>query len=590
MMTFDPQALTASLAAQAEAFRTTGNAPAAVVQIEQGNLSIAAAAGTRGLHNPTPATPNQTFEIGSQTKMMTSVMILQLVQEGKIDLDAKAADYLPAATIAGIANADQATVRQLLNMTSGIANYTEALDANGIPVFVTFLQANPTVVFGPTEALDIARTMQPTGVPGAGYFYSNTNYALLGQMIAGLTGQTFIEALQARVFDPAGMEASVRQLSTDDPRLSSYLDTGTGKLINVTRALWEMQGEAGVAATADDMIDFLQALLVDQSLLSPQALADMEGWMLTDSTPGGNVYFGLGLVKVSLTNGHTFIGFTGGTLGTSSSTYLDVDTGTIVSLAATSDTTDSASGGLALLNALQQAALWQPIIDDGGPLSIASGSAAEMRLTHSPDGLAFTSGTVTLTLDREKAAQTTDSLTFADGSVLVIGDNKAGTTGDRNANRIDIARDFATAIDKNNQLQGLDGNDRLIGGNGDDLILGGKGNDILRGGAGSDKLVGGAGSDTFIFRPGESTPTASDTITDFQSGADMVNLSAIHTLAADHAFHWITGAFTGTAGELRQDATARGLTLQGDANGDGTADFWLLITGPHGLTAGDVLL
>ncbi len=236
MILFDPVAITQALQAGTEALRATVNAPATLLQVDRGPLAVAVATGVSDTATNTAAQATQTFEIGSQTKLMTAVAILQLVENGKINLDAPAATYLPAATIAGIANTDTVTVRQLLNMTSGIDNYTEVRDADGIPLFVKALLENPDQIFGPEQALDLARGLPALAAPGAEYIYTNTNYALLGQIIEAQTGSTFFDALQKGIFTPAGMADTVRQLGTDDPRLSSYLEDQTGTLVDVTRA------------------------------------------------------------------------------------------------------------------------------------------------------------------------------------------------------------------------------------------------------------------------------------------------------------------------------------------------------------------
>jgi D-alanyl-D-alanine carboxypeptidase len=143
MILFDPITITQALHAGTDALRATANAPATLFQIDRGPLSVAVAAGVSDLETGTPADAGQTFEIGSQTKLMTAVTILQLVEQDKIALDAPAATYLSPATINGIANTDTVTVRQLLNMTSGIDNYTEVRDADGIPLFVKALLESP---------------------------------------------------------------------------------------------------------------------------------------------------------------------------------------------------------------------------------------------------------------------------------------------------------------------------------------------------------------------------------------------------------------------------------------------------------------
>ncbi len=610
MIRFDPYALTTFLHNQAETVRANVDAPAVVMQVDRGPLTVTTATGVSDLATGHAAQANQTFEIGSQTKMMTAVMILQLVQQGVIDLDAKAADYLPAAVIAGIANADTATVRQMLNMTAGLPNYTEAVDANGIPLFVDALLQNPDQVFGPKQALEIARGMEATGAPGEAYYYSNTNFLLLGKIIEAQTGKSFFAALQDTILTPAGMTDTVRQLGTDDPRLSSYLENpATGELIDVTRAQWEMRGEAGVVSTTTDMISFLKALFIDKTLLGPEALADMMDGLSTGANDQIATFFGLGLVKFTLANGHTFVGFTGGTLGTVSSTYLDLETGMVISLAGTAEDVDTTLGGLKLFEALEAAAAWSPN-DDGSPLRMMSGSAGHMQLTETADGLRFALAGAALTLDRDLRATTTQSVRFADGSVIVVGDNARGTTGDDAANRVDILRDFAAAADKDNQILGLGGNDRLRGGHGDDRVLGGQGNDalwgrdgddrlagsagrdMLMGGLGADTLRGGAGADTFVFRSADQSPIfAGDVIRDFQKGTDHVDLSLINAGTESGAFIWRgTDVFTGTSGEVRVIDQAKGTFVRVDMNGDGLSDMGFFLQDAHGITTSDFLL
>ena len=618
MILFDPIAITQTLQAGTEQLRATANAPATLFQVDRGPLSVSVAAGVNDLETNTPAQATQTFEIGSQTKLMTAVAILQLVEQGKIDLDARAATYLSADTITGIANTDTVTVRQLLNMTSGIDNYTEVRDADGVPLFIKALLENPDQVFGPQQALDLSRGLPALSAPGVEYSYTNTNYLLLGQIIEQQTGKPFFDVLKAGIFDPAKMNDTVRQLGTEDPRLSSYLEDQTGQLVDVTRAQWELRGEAGVASTTEDMTRFLKALLVDKTLLGEAALAELTEFVPTGANEVIDTGFGLGLVKFAFIGGDTYYGFTGGTLGTASSTYLNINTGQIVAVGATGSEVDTTEGGFNVVQSLDGRLF--DITDDGGPLRFASGSANALNIYTTDDGLAFTLDGATLTLDRDLRATTTTSVSFADGSVVVVGDNKAGTAGDDRGNTIDILKHHRAAADADNQLMGLGGDDMLKGGRGDDKVLGGTGNDALwgragddvlagdagndalyggsgndrlTGGAGRDVLHGGAGADQFIFLAAADAGTGHqrDIIQDFRTRIDKIDLTALGDGTDSGALVWRGAqAFGGTEGEVRVQQSRRGNLISVDLDGDGKADFDLFAHGHQTLAASDFLL
>lgn len=131
------------------------------------------------------------------------------------------------------------------------------------------------------------------------------------------------------------------------------------------------------------------------------------------------------------------------------------------------------------------------------------------------------------------------------------------------------------------QLSGGDGSDFLYGEDGNDTLTGGRGGDTLTGGKGRDTMTGGAGNDRFIFLAVADSPVGAgaDTITDFVSGRDVIDLSAIdaNTKAArDQGFAFIGAlGFSNKPGELRFDAGV----LEGDTDGNGAADFQILLPG-----------
>jgi Ca2+-binding RTX toxin-like protein len=141
------------------------------------------------------------------------------------------------------------------------------------------------------------------------------------------------------------------------------------------------------------------------------------------------------------------------------------------------------------------------------------------------------------------------------------------------------------------------GNFRIFGGAGIDDITGGAGNDLIYGGLGADTLRGGAGNDVFRYQSAdESTSAGRDGIQDFTIG-DIIDLSRIDgdAAAGKQSFHFVDGgAFTSHAGELIATNGGSGdiWTVSGDVDGDGNADFQLLVVSAdhHAIGAGDFAL
>jgi hypothetical protein len=144
------------------------------------------------------------------------------------------------------------------------------------------------------------------------------------------------------------------------------------------------------------------------------------------------------------------------------------------------------------------------------------------------------------------------------------------------------------------------GNLILFGGAGNDTLKGGAGADLIVGGGGQDSLTGGAGADIFQFRASsDSTSANRDSVVDFKPGTDLIDLHLIDAdsfAAGDQAFHWIgSNGFSGqgaaSAGELRAFLGEGGWFVEGDTNGDGSADFVLSVHTPPetDLSFGDFL-
>jgi D-alanyl-D-alanine carboxypeptidase len=491
---FDPKAATLKIQTFLNTLRSEGGSPAAIGRVDAGTVSVSLATGLADTATGRIAKATDSYEIGSQTKMMTAVVALQLQAEGKLDIDKKAADYLKGIDLTGIANADTATVRQLLTMKSGIPNYTDVAEQDGT---VQELLNNPNKEFGTEDSLNIIRGVPAASAPGE-IAYSNTNYLMLGKIIEALMDKHLSQVFEARIFKPLNMKDS--ELVSINPKgdgLHGYTAQVAG-VVDSTFLKLDKFAEGGVVSTSDDMIKFVQALLVDQTLLPDAQLAEMKDYSVFQVLDQGVIRLGLGLIEVEPTGQGKITGFSGGTFGHASHTYVSNDVGTIVAI---NQNLEQATGGLpavaGLIAATQQDPNWKKISAFNAAsdsMRIKSAAAADGKIAGG-DMFEATFGAATLKLPLDLRSVTTSNIKFADGSVLVIGDNKTGTAGDNKDNTIDIRKDFSMAMTKDNQVMGMNGNDKIEGGSGNDRLLGGLGNDKLKGRNGNDKLFGGNGSD-----------------------------------------------------------------------------------------------
>lgn len=527
MSYFDSDALEASPQLVLDRFTADTIAPATLMEVWRDGLAVAKAHGVVELGSDRAASADDRFEIGSQSKMMTAVVVLQLVQEGKVALDDRISDHLDLSGLPDIANIDTATIRHLLANRSGIPDFDTVMGDSGLPVFIENIIANPDVPQGPDEMLAIAAGHPAAFAPGQGYEYSNTNFLLLEKLIEQVTGNSMGDELATRIFDPLGMDDTLPG-ALDRPAdiLHSYATLPDGTPLEVTNVPINLGGAGGVVSTTADMIRFLDALLVSETLLDPAMLAQMTDFRDADNQPDGNGN-GLGLGSSEI-NGQHFVGFFGGTLGTNSGTILHVESGTVVSVAVTHSGVEPSALVLSAFEQIFTDGHWASFDPTDDSFTIA-GSAAEVDL-HEDTSVAgavetvLTKGDVSLSFAGDMAGFDAARLSFSDGSVLRVADaggeridilydtrlgagNETGQTGPQEADNRLIGLggndglfgghgdDRISGSGGNDRLAGRDGDDRLEGGNGHDVLDGGRGRDHLSGGTGSDQLSGGRGDD-----------------------------------------------------------------------------------------------
>jgi D-alanyl-D-alanine carboxypeptidase len=251
-------------------FLTNYRIPGGVVSIARGDeppTIVARGIGDAG--STRPAAAGDLFFVGSITKVFTAVLVLQLVDEGKVALDATIDTYLP-----GWPDGDRVTVRQLLTHTSGYPSWCEGESS----ACDSAVSADPTHNFTLDEALSYTKGQPLLFQPGTATHYSNVNSMLLGKIAETVTGQPIGVLYHERVLDPLGLSATFYEPtdalpSRPDEGLSDFhgTDLDTGDFAYEGPA--SMLGPAGaMASTVPDLLRFGQALWRGGELLDPDTL------------------------------------------------------------------------------------------------------------------------------------------------------------------------------------------------------------------------------------------------------------------------------------------------------------------------------
>jgi len=285
--TFDP-ALGYALQRALDSIRTVQDiegTSAAVLIPEQGIWQ-----GVSGISSRTPAAgidPSMLFGIGSNTKTIVSATLLRLAETGMLSLDDSLSRWLPA-----YPNITRSvTIRQLMNMTSGLFDYLNDSNAQGDSV-----ESNPTRLWTPE---DIIRTFvgPPHAPPGGPYRYCNTNYVLLGMVIKSVTGKPVSSQIREHILTPLSLDHTY--LEVEEPYVepvSHPWDSGNDfASLPVTAHFSTLWTAGGVTSTAENMARWIKALF-GGTLLTPESLHDMLTLVpMSSNAATGLVWNGYGL-------------------------------------------------------------------------------------------------------------------------------------------------------------------------------------------------------------------------------------------------------------------------------------------------------
>jgi D-alanyl-D-alanine carboxypeptidase len=288
--------------------------PGAVVLLRTPQGEFTVTYGTTLLGATSPPTADTHFRIASNTKTMTAAVILQLAQESKLSLDDAVSKYVP-----GVPNGDHISIAELLEMRSGLYNYTDAPGASAS------IDRHPSKVWSPAAILAIAFAHPPNFPPGTAFEYNNTNYVLLGLIAEKVDGKPLAQAMQSRLFGPLRMRHTVLPASASNaipaPYSHGYLyGSSSVALVGSPPYSPEVQaaaragtllphdytdvnhsfvsGTGSVISTATDLATWIQALVAGRVLNAAYQRRWLDSLQPEDPSKPKGQHYGYGIAQL----------------------------------------------------------------------------------------------------------------------------------------------------------------------------------------------------------------------------------------------------------------------------------------------------
>ncbi|MET8878581.1 serine hydrolase domain-containing protein [Nocardia sp. NPDC004604] len=272
----------------------------AVISGPDGQHTVTAGAGD--LATGAPYADRAHIRIGSVTKTFVATVVLQLVAEGTVELDAQIERYLPGVVQGNGNDGNRITVHQLLQHTSGLADFAPEDPAHKLPQQLDQTTDGKAYRdFTPADLVGIAMSMPPQFEPGARFQYTNTNYVLLDMLIEHITGHRLAAEISSRILEPLALHDTYIPLAGDtglrDPHPLGYRSVD-GKWVDATDSEAAWAGAAGaIISTGADLNRFFTALVTGKLLPATQ-LAQMEQTM--PMSPSTEMTYGLGLIRFQM--------------------------------------------------------------------------------------------------------------------------------------------------------------------------------------------------------------------------------------------------------------------------------------------------
>ncbi|NSW38813.1 beta-lactamase family protein [Bacillus sp. Xin1] len=280
--------------------------PGIIAKTSEGGKTWSYAAGLADLSTKKPMKTDFRFRIGSVTKTFIATVLLQLSGENRLNLDDSIEKWLPGVIQGNGYDGNQITIRQILNHTSGIADYVNSKDFDIMDTKKSYTAE---------EFVKMGISLPPDFAPGKGWSYSNTGYVVLGILIEKVTGNSYAEEVENRIIEPLDLSNTFLSGNssvipgTKHARGYFQLD-GASELKDVTY-INPGSSDGDMISTADDLNKFFSYLLSGK-LLKEQQLKQM---LTTVPTGREGTGYGLGIFETKLPNGVSIWGHKGSVLG-----------------------------------------------------------------------------------------------------------------------------------------------------------------------------------------------------------------------------------------------------------------------------------
>jgi D-alanyl-D-alanine carboxypeptidase len=326
-----------------DAITATG-VPGVLAEVRTGARQLRGTSGVADLDSHQPVDGNGFFRIGSNTKTFLSVVVLQLAAEHRLSLDDTVGHWLPGVVHGNGNDGGTITVRELLQHTSGLHNYTDDLQAQ-----ITSPEAYRQLEFrqfSRPDLLDIALAHRPDSAPGAAWNYSNTNYILLGMIIEKVTHHSWENQVTRRIIVPLGLRhtyAPGTSTRLPAPHATGYLIFDKNTRVDTTAENMSWADSAGaLISTAADLARFWSAI-GDGTLLPPAQTREMRQTVPaaggdSASVPGSR--YGLGVFFIPLSCGGGYWSHEGDVPGYNTIGAVSSDGHTTVALSVNSNVDD----------------------------------------------------------------------------------------------------------------------------------------------------------------------------------------------------------------------------------------------------------